>query len=305
MSKNAFNWFLLLLLSCIWGSSFILMKKGMYDQAGKVVFTDTQVAALRMFIASLALAPFALSKLKTLLKAKVFFAIVVVGLLGNFVPAFLFTYAETGLSSGFTGMLNSFTPVFTVLIGVLVLKVKLSAKQQLGMLIGTVGIVLLMFFGKSLSFDGDWGHIFSVVLATFCYAVSLNTIKHGLIDVPALDISSLAFFLLLPFGIMGIFSTGVTETLRYQPGATNSLFYIAVLALFGTAISVVIFNRLIAATSALFASSVTYFIPVVAVFIGYFFGEKMSYMQIGSMLIILVGVFFINNGASKTEEESS
>lgn len=275
----------------------------MYDEAGKVVFTDTQVAALRMCIASLALAPFAMRKLKTLLNAKVFFTIAVVGLLGNFVPAFLFTYAETGLSSGFTGMLNSFTPVFTVIIGALVFKVKLSGMQQVGMLIGTVGIVLLMFFGKSLSFKGDWSHIFSVVLATFCYAVSLNTIKHALVDVPALDISSVAFFLLLPFGIMGIFSTDVTETLRYTPGATTSLFYIGVLALLGTAISVVLFNRLIAATSALFASSVTYFIPVVAVFIGYFFGEKMSYLQIGSMLIILVGVFFINNGAFKTEPE--
>jgi drug/metabolite transporter (DMT)-like permease len=279
------------------------MKKGMYDTHGNVVFTDTQVAALRMVIASLALAPFAFKKASVFLNTKTLLSIAVVGLLGNFVPAFLFTYAETGLSSGFTGMLNSFTPVFTVLIGALVFRVKLTPKQQLGMCIGTVGIVLLMLFGKSLSFQGGWSHIFSVVLATFCYAVSLNTIKHTLTDTPALDISSAAFLILLPFGLAGVFTTGVYDTLQFHPSAMSSLFYIGVLALFGTAISVVLFNRLIASTSALFASSVTYFIPIVAVCIGFFFGERMSYQQVGSMFVILVGVFFINASGHKPVAE--
>ena len=117
MSKDLKNWFLLLLLACIWGSSFILMKKGMYTDSGEVVYTDMQVGSLRMFLAGIALIPFGIINLRKIKNSKQFISLAAVGFAGNFFPAFLFTYAETGISSGFAGMLNSCTPIFTILLG--------------------------------------------------------------------------------------------------------------------------------------------------------------------------------------------
>jgi len=140
MSKELKNWFLLLLLACIWGSSFILMKKGMQTSDGSPVFSDTQVGALRMALASLVLLPLGLRFLGKIRNYKQFFSLTIVGLSGNFFPAFLFTYAESGISSGLAGMLNSFTPIFTIIIGMSFFKVKLSLIQLFGVLIGTASV---------------------------------------------------------------------------------------------------------------------------------------------------------------------
>ena len=119
MKSEFKNWALLIFLACIWGSSFILMKRGMTSISGESIFSDSQVASLRMLIAGLGLLPFALFKLRRLLVKKDFWLLLIVGLSGNFIPAFLFTYAETHISSGLAGIMNSFTPIFTLLVGYL------------------------------------------------------------------------------------------------------------------------------------------------------------------------------------------
>ena len=288
------GWLLLILLSCVWGSSFILMKKGMYTTDGELIFSDGQVGALRMLIAGLVLVPFALFSLKKIKTWKQFFMLAIVGFSGNFFPAFLFTYAETGLSSGFAGMLNSFTPIFTILIGFFVFKIRLSLIQIIGVVIGTIGIVLLMIAGKDLSLTGNWYHIFAIVLATLLYAISLNTIKHTLQMFKAIEITSLAFFIVLIPAFFANVHFGTWETLKTNKHAFDGLGYIAILAVFGTALAVIIFNQVISYSSALFASSVTYFIPIVAVFIGVYFQEYIGWSQIGAMGIVLIGVFIAN-----------
>ncbi len=295
MSRELKSWGLLLFLACVWGSSFILMKKGMHTADGLPIFSDLQVGALRMLIAGLVLAPFAIRHVKKIKTWQQFISLSIVGFSGNFFPAFLFTYAETGLSSGFAGMLNSFTPIFTIIIGFSVFKVRLTGLQLFGMLIGTVGIVLLMIAGKSISMTGTWFHIFAIVLATLMYGISLNTIKHTLQMFKAIEITSLAFFIvLLPAAIANL-SFGTSQTIRNNPHALEGLGYITILSVVGTALAVVLFNRIISISSALFASSVTYFIPIVAVLIGLYFGEKISWGQVGSMCIVLLGVFIINS----------
>jgi drug/metabolite transporter (DMT)-like permease len=296
MSKEFRGWLLLLLLACIWGSSFILMKKGMYTEDHLPIFSDAQVGALRMFIAGLVLLPFGIKHYRKIKTFKQLLALAIVGFFGNFFPAFLFTYSETGISSGFAGMLNSFTPIFTVIIGYLVFKVKLSPLQLIGVLIGTIGIYLLMLSGKSISMNGDWSHILAVVLATFFYAISLNTIKHTLQMFKAVEITSLAFMLVLPPALLANWSFDTISTLKTNEHAVGALFYITLLSVFGTAIAVILFNRIISVTSALFASSVTYFIPIVAVIIGLNFGESISTGQIISMGIVLIGVLMVNFG---------
>ena len=141
MSKELKGWLLLLLLACIWGSSFILMKKGMFANDGSPIFSDTQVGSLRMLIASLVLLPFGLKHLKHIKNFKQLLSLSIVGFFGNFFPAFLFTYSETGISSGFAGMLNSFTPIFTVLIGYFIYKERLSRNQWLGL-----ALIIASFF---------------------------------------------------------------------------------------------------------------------------------------------------------------
>ena len=288
------SWFLLIFLSCIWGSSFILMKLGMFASDGSKIFSDTQVAALRMLLASLVLLPFALRGLHYLKSTRNFILLLISGFCGNFFPAFLFTYAETGLSSGYAGMLNSFTPIFALIIGFIVFKQRLSNLQILGVVIGTGGIVLLTISGADLSLTGSWKHVGAIMLATLCYAISLNVIKNTLSHIKSILITSLSFGLTLIPSLTLIFITGVPETIQSNPNALTGLGFIGVLSIVGTAFAVVIFTKLIASSSVLFASSVTYLIPIVAVLIGFVFKETINIYQIGSMIVILSGVFVAN-----------
>ncbi len=274
------------------------MKNGMFAEDGKIIFTSQQVGSLRMLIAALALLPISISKLKKLTWKSVF-PLAIVGFCGNFFPAFLFTYAETGISSGLAGMLNSFTPIFTIIIGFLIYKTKLTNKQILGTFIGTVGIIALVLTGKNASLNGDWEHVLAVVLATLLYAISLTTIKNKLSTFTSFEITSLAFLIIFPFSIGGFFLTDTLQTFKSNPLANQGIFYIVILSIVGTALAVVLFNRIIAFSSALFASSVTYFIPIVAVFIGFAFGETINLWQILSMLVVLSGVIIANVSLKK------
>jgi len=294
MSKELKAWLMLAVLACVWGSSFILMKKGMFASDGTAIFSDSQVGALRMLIAGSVLLPFAIRAVTKIKTFKQFLLLGIVGLSGNFFPAFLFTYAETGLSSGFAGMLNSFTPIFTILIGFFIYKIRLTPIQLIGVAIGSVGIVLLMIAGKSLSMTGTWYHILAIVLATVLYAVSLTTIKYKLQEFKSFEITSLAFLIILIPSIIANFQFGTLKTLQENPNAWEGLGYISILAIVGTALAVILFNQLISTSSALFASSVTYFIPIVAVLFGISYGEKIGWSQVGSMVIVLLGVFIAN-----------
>ena len=156
--------------------------------------------------------------------------------------------------------------------------------------------------GKNASLNGDWEHILAIVLATLLYAISLNTIKHKLSDFSSYEITSLAFFILLPFAISGFFITDTLHTFQTNPLASKGIFYIFILSVVGTALAVLVFNRIIAFSSTLFASSVTYFIPIVAVVIGFAFGERLTVWQIVSMFVVLFGVITANVSLKRKKE---
>lgn len=281
-------------LSAIWGSSFILMKLGMYSDSHEVIFTSNQVASLRMLIAGLALLPWSIIALKKLKNYKDLFPLFIVGLCGNFLPAYLFTYAETGLSSGYTGMLNSFTPIFAILIGFIAFRNKLNSYQIIGLIIGTIGIVSLSLSGDEQTMYGDLQHVLAVVLATFFYGISMNTIKFKLGHLKGIDITSIAFGLML---IPSLIFTGLTDThinFVESPAALKGLFYITILSVVGTAFAVFLFSVLIARASLLFSSSVTYLIPIFASVIGLGFGEQLNSIQFISMAIVLSGIYIAN-----------
>jgi len=299
MKQETKNWLLLILLSIIWGSSFMLMKRGMHSLTGEAIFSDQQVGALRMTFAGLILLPVGLfyltkRKIKTI---KQFISILAVGLFGNFIPAFLFTYAEQGLSSGYTGMLNSFTPVFTIILGAVIFKSKLTSKQLTGLLISIIGVALLIKTGSNQignTGDSAWKYTLAVVAATLCYATSLNLIKHTLGKFKAIETTSLAFTFTLAPALFFIWKSDAITTIKTNSFAYEGLFFIGILALVGTAFAVILFNHLTISSTTLFASSVTYLIPIVAVLIGVGFGEKITPYQVGAMLVVLAGIYVAN-----------
>ena len=271
--------------------------------SGDSIFSSNQVGAMRMLFASSALLPLGLRHFKSFNSVKFILSLAVVAFLGNFVPAFLFTYAETGISSGYAGMLNSCTPIFTLIIGTLLFKQPLVRLQVLGVAIGTVGIVWLVNGVSVVDTSGSVWHVLAVVLATLFYAISVNTIKYNLNGIKPLKITSMAFTLSFIPALILFFHFDTPATIVSNSYAPRALIYIGILALIGTAFSVVIFNILIANSSALFASSVTYFIPIVALLIGLWDGEVMSIYQVLAMLVILSGVYIANVLGKRKEKK--
>jgi drug/metabolite transporter (DMT)-like permease len=224
-------------------------------------------------------------------------AIVAMALFGNGMPAFLFTKAQTELDSSVIGILNSLVPLFTLLLGVYFFKTKPTKTNIAGIIIGLCGAIVLIYstMGEAVEINN---YVFLVILATVMYAISINVIKKYLHDLDALSITALAFLLIGPLSAIYIFTTDFLEIATTTSQGVISLGYIALLAVFCTSAAVVIFNKLISQSTAIFASSVTYLIPVVAIFWGIVDGEKVSLIHLLSVVIILSGVYLVNKKSS-------
>ncbi len=242
------------------------MKRGLFAEDHTALFSGTQVGAMRIVIAALFMAPIALRRTKLLKNGKMKYFLAI-GLFGNAIPAFLFATAQTKIPSALAGMLNALVPIFSLLIAVFVFKVKVRNWQIGGIAIGILATIGLVWgSGQLAGADINLGYAMLVVLATLCYAISLNVMKQFLQNDPAVAITSLALLLVSPIGFAVLFSTDFVDKMTYLPGAWYGFAAIAVLAILGTALALVLFNKLVQDTNTLFASSVTYLIPIVAIF---------------------------------------
>ncbi len=293
MSNKGNNiWIYLIILAFIWGSSFILMKRGLFTSEGLVLYSSTQVAALRMLLAGLVLLPVSIRTIRKT-KTKTLFWIAMTAIFGNGIPAFLFTAAQTELDSGFVGMLNSLTPIFTFILGMVLFKSKASWLQLVGLLVGLVGAIGLISIGSG-SIEFNLSASLMIVAATLCYAISVNIIHSKLSDVNTFTIASIALLIAgIPSGIF-LFTTNFTEILMNNPEGINGFFYTLLLAAIGTAAALLLFNKVVQMTNAIIASSVTYLIPIFAVMWGILDGEELSVKHVVFGLIILSGVYLIN-----------
>ncbi|HEY5533635.1 MAG TPA: DMT family transporter [Ignavibacteria bacterium] len=280
-------WVILVVLTLIWGSSFILIKKGLE------VFTPVQVGTARIAFAFLALLPYAIPNLKKI-PLKRWKVMIVIGFLGNLIPAYLFSIAETELKSSLTGILNALTPVFTFIIAVFFFRHKVKWMQILGLLLAFAGSLGLSFVNESGGLGSMNFYVWFVVLATLLYAVSLNLIKHYFNDTNAILLSALAMFSVGPAAMIILFSTDFISRLQNAPGAFESLFYIAILGLAGTAFALILYNKLIRITTAVMASSVTYLIPFVAVLWGLLDGESLYMLHYTGLIITIIGIYIVN-----------
>lgn len=289
LDRPIIQWTLLLFLAFIWGSSFILMKKGLLS------FSWDQVASLRIVISFIFLLPVIIRNFKKIKKDQ-WWKVCVAGLLGSGIPAFLFPLAQTQISSSLTGMLNSLVPLFTVLIGLSFFKMGFRWLKIVGVVIGLIGALGLLFSagGVDVGDQNNLGYAGLVILATVMYATNINFIKNFLSEVGAINITSFGFVFTGPIAAIYLFNTNFIEVIQKDSEVGLNLFYIALLAIFGTAIAVILFNMLIKKVSAVFSSSVTYIIPIFAIFWGLVDGEQILPQQFLFISIILIGVYIVN-----------
>uniref|UniRef100_UPI00374E0498 DMT family transporter n=1 Tax=Pontibacter diazotrophicus TaxID=1400979 RepID=UPI00374E0498 len=281
------TWVLIVVLTFIWGTSFILIKKGL------VVFSSDELGALRIVIACLSLLPFAIAHLRKVEPHRWKF-LVASGLLGNLFPAFLFAYAETQLASGLAGVLNSLTALFTLLIGAIFFQQSITWMRMVGILVGIAGTAMLIFTGNgSADFSNAFYGLF-IVLATVCYGGSANIIKYRLRGIKPIVMSSLALLTVGPVAAVYLSTTDAFQKLQYAPGAWEALLYIALLAVFSTAVGLILLNKLIHISTPLFASTINYLIPIVALMWGVLDGETIHLWHYVGMVVILAGVFIVN-----------
>lgn len=284
------TWLLLLILALIWGSSFILMKRGLFHE-GRPVLNGWQMASARLLIAWLALCPLLLKHFG--LFRKHWLALLGTGMLGNGIPAFLYAMAQTRIASSLSGMLNSLTPLFTLVVGVLIFRSRVRAVQVAGVLLGLMGAVGLVVFNPLTDMISWTPYALLPVVGTLCYGCSANIVKHKLYMLPAAATAALALTFVGPIGALGCWLTDLPGTLAEHPHALRSLGYVAVLAVLSSALSLVLWNALLKRTSALWASSVTYLMPIVAIGWGLMDGETVSWVQIMMIVLVLSGVYLV------------
>jgi drug/metabolite transporter (DMT)-like permease len=288
MQQKWINWLVFILLSIVWGSSFILMKEGLR------AFSPYQVASLRMLFAGLVLLPFAVKAFRKIPKDKMGL-VIISGLVGNFIPAYLFCIAEAKIDSALAGILNSLTPLFTILVGIVFYKVQTSVIKIVGILIGFIGLTFLMITGKEMHLD-HLSYASLVLIATLLYGINVHTVGRNLKEIGSIQIASVAFsFLILPSAAV-LYFTDYFKMDFTQPLVVHSTLTSALLGMVGTSMASILFYYLVKKAGILFGSLVTYGIPIVAVGWGLIYGESLAPLQLLCLAVILFGVYIVNRG---------
>ena len=286
---NDYNkkWFYLAILSLIWGSSFILIKKGL------VGLNSVQLASLRMIFAASVIYIYSYNSIKKIPK-KSWKWIVITAYLGTFFPVYLISYGQTEIESGLASIITTVTPINTLIIGVIFFSLTFSIKQLLGLFIGLVGAVLLLYEASETNLNSNIYFSFFIYLTTVGYAASVNLIKKYLTNIPPEAVTAGIFLSISPPAIIVLYFSDFTDLNFQDPLILKSIFFVLVLGVFGSAIAQTLFNKFVKISSPIFASAVTYTMPVVAIFWALIDGEILSIMQFFATAIILIGVYLVN-----------
>lgn len=286
-AKNT-KWIVLMSLAAVWGSSFILMKLALRG------ITPVQFGALRMIISAVFLLIFAGYKLK-LVQKRHWKYLLYNALAGTFFPVFLFSYAVQHIDGGIVAILNSLTPINTLWLGALVFGFDFSRKQLTGIIIGLLATIVLISRSADLNPNQNYWYALLVVVATVGYALNVNILKKHLSDLDSVAIAVGNYLTILVPAIIVLAFTGFFQQEFTQEPILSALGYMSILAVFGTALASIFFAQLVKISGPLFASSVTYLIPIVAILWGNVFGERIYVSQILSGIVILMAVYLVNN----------
>ncbi len=289
LKPKPIHWVVLIGLSIIWGFSFILIKRAL------VSFNFMQVAELRMSMSGAIFLPYFLYRFQHIDWSRLKYFLIV-GFCGSGLPAICFAMAQQYISSSVSGILNSLAPLFTLLFGILLFKQTYVPSRLIGVVLGFLGALLLMLLQKSGDYqEGNQWYGILCVIGTMMYGINSNTVSRFFKGVNPIDISAVSYVIVgIPFGILLFSTTDFVTLMQTQPGAWNSLGYMAILSVVGTVIANAIFIALIQKTSALFGAMVTYLMPFMAIFLGFLDHENISIFHFLSMAMILVGVYITN-----------
>lgn len=289
MNTDREKWVLLILLSMIWGSSFILIKKSLEH------FSPYQVGALRVLIAGIILMPIAISKYKLFPKKHLKW-LLLAAFTGNFIPMFLFPIAETEVSSSIAGIVNSMMPIFVIIVGALVWNFGTTRRQITGTFISFTGVCILAFGGDAESGTFKLIPILLLLLATLCYAVSTTTVKSKLMEISSTVLSAFVFtFVLFLPSVIALTFTGFFSTFSLDKDHLTGLMFVSLLSIFGTGLAMMMNYRLLKVSSPLFASTVTLLMPIVAIIWGILDGEKLTLLQFAGAGVIIAGLIFLRS----------
>ena len=283
--KELYPWFLLFILSLIWGSSPILIKKAL------VSLSPYEIGSLRLTFAAVVLIPFLGKNFKEI-KKKDYLILFISGIVGNVIPYFLYPIAQTNIDSATSGVLTSLTPFFALLIGVVFYKQNATKNNIIGLITGFVGTTILIIFSSKVGIIGNNVFGLFVVLATLLYGINLNLIKYHLNHLKPVTITSFSIVSILPVTFYILLSeTPFIDHMNNYESYKLEFFYVFVLGFLSTSVATLIFYNLIKIKDTVFASMVTYLMPIVAIFIGIADGEIINIIQVGGMILILTGVF--------------
>ncbi len=287
MKHKQLRWYFLVGLALVWGSSFILIKLALNG------LTPVQVGSLRMIISGLFLVAIGFHKIK-LIRKRHWKYIIFNAALGTFIPVFLFAFAVENIDSSIVAILNSLTPLNTLILGFMFFGFLFQKKQILGIFIGTLGTLYLIMQSATLNPDDNYWYALAVIIASIGYALNVNILKKYLADLDATSIAVGNFLIVLIPAFIVLINTGFFQQDIIGTPVLPALGYMSILAILGTGIAKIFFNRLVQISSPIFASSVTYLIPVVALIWGVFDSEQIHITQILAGLLILFGVYLVN-----------
>lgn len=288
MQNTKLKWVYLIVLSLVWGSSFILIKKSL------IGLTPLQLGAIRTLFAAFFLFLIGFRSIRTI-AASDWKWVIISGFLGTFIPAFLFAFAETEIDSGIASILNSTTPLVTLILGVLIFSIRFNKNQFVGVVVGLVGCLALILEGASVNPNQNYWYALLVLCASVCYAINVNIIKRYMQHISPIAIANGNFIVLvIPALLVLYFSNFFEAEVVSNPKVHTSLIYVSILAVVGTGIAKVLFNKLVQISTAVFATSVTYTIPIVAMLWGVLDHEKFTLYQVLASGIIILGVYLAN-----------
>ena len=283
MESKQLKWVLLTILSLIWGSSFILIKKGL------IGLSPIQLGSLRILFAGFFLILVGFKSLSKISFQQWKF-IALTALFGTFIPAYLFAIAQTEIDSSVSSILNSLTPLNTLVLGSLAFGLHFRRNQIIGVIIGLIGSALLILNGAMNHPEQNYYYALLVIIASLCYATNVNLIKKHLSGMAPLSITTGNFLVLLLPAALILYFTDFLNVVS-MPQVLHSMLFIVVLGVIGTGIANIIFFKLIQLSSPVFATSVTYLIPIVAFFWGLLDHEILTPIQFVGAFIILIGVY--------------
>jgi len=268
------------------------------DQKSLEAFTPYQVGAIRVIISGIIFMKIGFPALKKM-DRKTLSWLVVAGALGNFIPMFLFPLAQMKISSSLAGILDTLVPVFVLILGFIFFKIRSKTVQWIGVIVGFFGAASLMYFSDTSAGGSDGGYAMLVVLATVSYAGAALIVNHKLSHVPSFQLTAGIFTIWMFPSLLILLLSGFFSGFDKIDAHLADIGYLAVLSVLGTALAMLLYFRLIQITSAVFASMVTYLIPVVAVFWGIVAGESLNVWYAFGGVLILAGIYMVQE--KKTE----